>query len=300
MDYIGIAEQTIAERYPLLIYSPPPPFGIPAGAILGTWAISVPGKMRYILDRTKELAPGVMPSDLTRSWLHDAYNLPIKQRKEQVQAECYPHPQKALIGHYGECAYVDIRKAYIKILELGYNMDYLKGQYLGVNFQPVPEQVQNNKLSYAVAVSMSNSILSQIQIMGHEGPFTSSHFNIYSNPSLYHFASDTLASIASECLRIFGDRIKYVNTDGYIVELKDVEALQRVIKSWGFDSRVKFQGETWIWGVGSWRVGGERTKRKDPNPSNFLSPMPDKNESLWLKKRVSRLLDESLYRLGTT
>lgn len=298
MNYLEIAQDNVADKYPLIVYAKPDYATLPPGAILGTWAISIPGKLRYIMDRESELAPGVMPSDLTRAWLHDAYNLPIKKRREQTIAECYPHPQKALVGKYEDCAYVDIRQAYLRILRLGYNMDYLRNSYIGVNFQPVPKIVEDNKMSYAVAVAMSHSQTSQIQIMGKKGPFTSNHFNIYSNPGLYNFASDTLSAIASEVLRIFGDKVKYVNTDGYIIEMPYVGALMRVIESWGFTSRIKHYGLTSIWGVGSWRVGTERTKYKNMHPQNFLSAMPDKHDSLWLKARVAKLIEETGYRLS--
>jgi hypothetical protein len=288
-DYIGIAQQHIADTYPTLVYWKPPMSHLPPGAILGTWAYSVPGKVRYMLNKDAEIARGVLPSDLSRTWIKDVVTLPIKSRREQVDAKCYPLPLHARRGIYGECAYVDIKGAYINILQLGYNLEYLRNRYVGANFMEVPQQLKDNKLSYATAVSMSKSKLTAISVMGKEGPFTNRTFNLYSNPGLYNLASDTLASIASEVLRIFGQHIHYVNTDGYIIDRSLADNLIEVIHSWGFHARIKYEGQAEIFGVAAWRIGDKSTRRYDDNALDFTSTLPIKSESIWLKKRLTAL-----------
>jgi len=288
-DYLLMAQRHIGELYPTIVYRQPMLSELPKGAIIGTWAYSIQHDKRYILDKSREMAPGVMPMDVTRAWIKDTITLPIRARKEQLTQKNYPLPNFAHTGYWGDCAYVDIKGAYLNILRLGYNVEYLQGKYVGAAFAPVPQIVEKEKFCYAVAVAMSNSQRTNISVKGEDGIVTHKHFNAYSNPSLYKLASDTLSSIASEALRIFTNKIHYINTDGYIIESAFVDPLIRVISSWGFDARVKAQGETWVYGVGSWKCGSKRTRRYGENHLDFQSVMPDKDISLWLKRRVSKL-----------
>lgn len=289
MNYIAIAEQNVADLYPLIIYDKPQISQLPKGAIIGTWAYSIPNKVRYILDKTREISKGVMPGDLTRAWIRDAYNLPIKLRKEQVNGKHYQLPLVSKRGAHGECSYVDIKAAYLHILSLGYDVEYEQNKYLGCNLITVPEQIAANKMSYAMAVAMSNSQRSNITIKGDNGLFETNSFNIYSNPCLYAVACDVLASVASEVMRVLGDNVKYVNTDGYIVASGKEQVVIDICNSWGFTARVKHQGETIVHGAASWQVGNAKTSRYNPNAQDYVSPMPDKPTSLWLKRNFTKL-----------
>lgn len=289
MNYIAIAEQNVADNYPLIIYAKPQISELPKGAIIGTWAYSVPGKVRYILDKTREVSKGVMPGDLTRAWIRDAYKLPIRLRKSQINSKHYQLPLVSMRGAHGLCSYVDIKAAYLHILSLGYDVEYEHGLYLGSNRIVVPEQIAANKMSYAMAVAMSNSQRSSVSIKGDNGIFETNSFNIYSNPCLYAIACDVLASVASEIIRVLGENVKYVNTDGYIVASGKEQTVIDICNSWGFNARVKHEGETFVHGAASWQVGQARTSRYNPNANDYMSPLPDKNQSLWLKRNFTRL-----------
>lgn len=289
INYIELAQAHVEHLYPFIVYHKPPMSELPPGTILGTWAYSIPHKMRFILDRERELAAGTMPSDVSRAWIKDTITLPIKLRRDQVEAKSFPLPNMARVGNYGECCYVDIKGAYLSFLRMGYDLEYLPGHYLASNFTKIPPEIEANKMCYSIAVSMSNSRQTNIEIMGREGTFNHKGFNIYSNPCLYRLACDTLASIASEAVRAFGERIVYANTDGFIIDAAHANNLIDCIASWGFSSRVKYQGETVIYGVGAWKVGKHTTRRNDSNAKSFCSPMPEKMQSVWLKKHVSRM-----------
>lgn len=284
MDYIAATQQYVADNYPIIVYGKPPISDLPPGSILGTWAYSVPGKMRFILDRTVELAAGVLPADVTRTWIKDEYELPFRRRKVQMGGH-YPVPLHARRGNYGDCCYVDIRGAYLKILSLGYDVEYRQGHYIGANPRPVPTQIAANKFCYAIAVSMSGSALSNLSIKGKDDIFTARPYNMYSNPCLFNLAQDTLCAIGSEMLAVLGDNLHYINTDGFIVKRELAQSAINIINSWGFQARIKYEGETTIRGVASWKVGTEETRRFNPNANDFTSKMMDKPDRLWLKKR---------------
>lgn len=288
IDPLLVAQMNVAEQYPRIVYRTPTIAELPPGTILGTWAYSAPGKVRYILDQQRELAPGVLPGDVSRAWVKDEWKLPLRRRKSQFNRH-YVLPIHARRGEWGDCTYVDIKGAYLNVLQLGYDIEYIRGRYLAVDPRPIPKVIAGNKFCYALAVAMSNSLLTNLSIVGNESVFTQTKFNMFSNPCLYAFACELLASVASEAMRLMGKYVYYINTDGYIVPTKYTYHLIDIISSWGLDCSVKAQGETVVRGVASWRVGQKETKRADPNARDFTSVMPDKSESLWLKQIFTKL-----------
>lgn len=287
MNYVEIAQQKVADDYPIIVYARPTLSMLPKGAIIGTWSISVPGKMRYILDKSLELATGVLPADVSRAWIRDTYLLPFKRREAQMTK---PHvlPLHAVRGHYDECVYVDIRSAYLKILQLGYDVEYERGKYIAADPLPVPDEIAKNKFCYAIAVSMSSSKRSSITIKGDDTFFSHKPLNMFSNPCLYNLACDTLACIASEVLAVLREHCVYINTDGFIVESGYERFAIDIVRSWGFDAREKHRGQTDVFGVAAWRVGSEATKRYNPNALDFTSELPTRAERSWLKYRWSK------------
>lgn len=284
MDYIKIAQANIAEQYPLVSYQYPKIHDLPTGAIIGTWAYSVPGKVRFILEPEREIACGVLPADVTRAWIKDVYNLPLRRRKTQFNTH-YTLPLKAVKGEYDHCSYVDIRGAYLSIIRLGFDLEYVRGKYLACNPVAVPHEIAVNKMCYSIGVSMSNTKLSHITIMGKNGLFENKKFNMYSNPCLYALACDSLAAIAAEVQVTMGEHVCYANTDGFIVNTRYVQQLQNIISSWGLASRVKYAGKTQIFGVGSFRCGSFKTERMNAHAPNFMSVLPLDDERKWIKER---------------
>lgn len=283
IDYIKVATINVEERYPEIRYDHVLESELDPGFIIGTWAFSKPGVVRYILARDLEMARGVLPGDVTRAWINDQFNPPFKRRRAQL-GECYSTPLLARRGEWGECSYVDIRQAYVRILSLGYDLEYERMRYIAADPVPVPDVIKNNKFCYAMAVSMSHNKISSIDVMGRNGIFTTHPFNLYSNPCLFNLAMDTLAAMAAEVLEVMGEDVKYINTDGYIVPSEVAGTVQHILLSWGFESRIKHQGETIVWGVGSYKCGDRKTARRDKNSMDFQSTLPTKQERDWLKR----------------
>lgn len=287
IDYVVASQDHVAKLYPTIVYGKPRLMDLPLGAIIGTWCYSVPGKVRFIFDRSLEVAPGVLPGDLARAWIRDQYILPIKRRKIQIERS-YHAPLHARRGAYGECVYVDIRGAYLQILALGYDVEYRLGRYIGATPAPIPPEIQRNKFSYAIAVAMSGSTISKLEVRGREGVFKHCPMNLYSNPCLYALAQDTLNGIGAEMLAVLGEHCVYVNTDGFIVRSGYERFALDIVQSWGFKASVKHRGLTEIRGVASWRVGDHQTRRFDAHAQDFTSPMMDRDMRRWLKTRWVR------------
>lgn len=287
MDYLSIASQHIADLYPLIVYSQPRLMDLPPGAIIGTWAYSVPNHVRFILNKEMEIAAGVMPADLARAWIRDVYPLPLKRRAAQM-TRGFTVPLHARRGKFGDCAYVDIKGAYLKVLSLGYNLEYRLGHYLAAAPQQVPTEVANNKFAYSIAVSMSASQRSNLQVMGKEGLFEHKPMNIYSNPCLFNFAQDTLNGIGAEVLAVLGEHVHYMNTDGYLVDEGYEQFVIDIAATWGFTARVKYRGDTVVRGVGSYTIGDHSTKRRDDHALDFTGPLMEREDRRWLKSVWSR------------
>jgi len=270
MSYIDLASEHIAEQYPLIVYGKPALSELPVGSIIGTWAYSVPTKVKFILDRGYELAPGVLPADVSRAWIRTEYDLPLRRKKNQL-VRSYKVPVHAIVGNHGECSYVDIRAAYLHILSLGYDVEYRFKHYIASDPHKVPEEIAKHKMCYAIAIAMSGSILSSIEIKGNNGFFQHKPMNMYSNPCLYNLAQDTLNAIGAEVLSVLGNKCVYMNTDGFIVKAGYERYVEDIITTWGFSSRVKHSGDTEVRGVGSWKVGDEHTKRWDARAGNFTN-----------------------------
>lgn len=294
INYIHVAQQTVAERYPLIIYDDPGEENLPNGTIVGSWAYSLPGTARWILAEDLEIVPGVLPGDVARAYVADQWKLPIARRKDQIEARAYDSPLWARKGNWGRCGYVDVSKAFCTILQMGFDVEYMRNRYLGANPRPVHPQIRANKFCYSMCVSMSHSPLSTIAFVGNGDTFIKHPQNNFSNPCLYNLAYDVLSAIAAEIDDRLPGRVFYQNTDGHIVDCDYIEECQRVILEWGFSSKVKFYGDTEIWGTGSYRVGLPDSDGDHLGNMMFTDEYKNKrmtkDEYLWLKRRWQKFV----------
>lgn len=295
MNYIEIAQQRVAENYPLIVYAKPPIKDLPPGACLGSFVYSKRNQVRFILNREVMFAgtDGVMPGDVTRAWINDQYKLPLRRRKDQTVSG-YDSPLFARVGKHGPCVYVDMTKCYVQILKLGFDVEYLQGQFLGAQPRPVPPEIIANKLCYSMAISMSSGSHNNLEIVSHRGVIDHRAFNMFSNPCLFNLKSDTLSAVAAEMIAVLGYACVYANTDGYIVHENCEEAAINIVRSWGFDARVKvkdgveLRGDTEIYGASSYKVGEYHTTRYNPFAGDFQNAMMPREGRKWLKARWQR------------
>jgi hypothetical protein len=124
--------------------------------------------------------------------------------------------------------------------------------------------------------------------MGKTGTFAHRPMNMFSNPCLFGLAQDTLNGIAVDVINNLGDAVKYINTDGFIVDADKQWQCIDIINSWGFNVAIKAFGQTEIRGVASYICGERATKRFDSHAQDFQSKMMDSDDMRWLKDKWQR------------
>ena len=267
--YVRDAVRQVENTYPTIRYSDWNLVGLPAGYILGSWALSKPGVERIVTNEKEQVALGVLPGDVARSWVRMEGGGPVKRRKEQDG--CYPTPLLALPGYWGDCVYIDIKAAYRSMIErVGWDVDYKRGKYVKRNRVTMPDNTP--KLVYATIVSMSKSRLSDLRVWDGRAIGRKTIKNVYANPSLWAVIHDALAGVYGDLL----DRscLVYANTDGFVVPTNQLDDALDIINCWGFSARAKAQGETIIHGVGSYRVGSKQSRRSVDNRAIQTEAMP--------------------------
>jgi hypothetical protein len=171
---------------------------------------------------------------------------------------------------------------------MGYDVEYRPGKYIAAWTTPIPDVIQQHKFCYSIAVSMSANSVSNITVKGHEGLFNTRPFNIFSNPCLFNLAQDTLNGIASDVLHNLGERVHYVNTDGFIVDAECQWECVDIIAQWGFDVKVKGYGATKVEGVGAYSVGDLKSKRHNTSHHDFSNKIMGYAEACWLRDKWCR------------
>ena len=276
--------ERVQSMFPTILYEQPFAKDLPDGTILGTYAYSLRGKVRWITKRDAEIIPGVLPGDLARQWVRENYALPIRRRKDQNRS--YVLPLRAIRGKYVAGAYVDISKAYRRVLELvGYDVDYRIGKYLSATPIQLAEEFYLYKPLYQQCVAISATYLSTIPTIKNGEVVTRRVRNVFHNPCLYAFASEMLACYVGEVVNNF--RCAYANTDGVIVDVRDADGVIQLASDYQCTAKIDAQGHTEVWGVGSYVVGERRSKRQDANPSTvFQTALPSKELAKWMRVRL--------------
>ncbi len=80
-----------------------------------------------------------------------------------------------------------------------------------------------------------------------------------------------------------------MHTDGYILPTKNAPILIRAIKEFGLNARVLGEGETYVFGMGNYKVGDKISKLFNPeNVSKPVSSIREVNRR-WLQKSVQKI-----------
>lgn len=252
---------------------------------MGTYAYSVPGKVRFVLKPEAEITEGVMPGDIARTWIRTTFHLP--QFRRFNQARRYVLPLLARTGTRRDCAYVDLRGAYRTILAIaGWDTDFQLAGWLRGSGTGLPRTIAENKRCYAMAVSASAQIRSTLYRLAESGLVPSEIPNIYANTSLYALASALLASVARDIITRMP--VYYVNTDGYIVPVWCAPLAVKIANAWGFEARIKHSGDTHVYGYASYSIGGYSTVHQQGRGGNYSTALPTREERNWLYKVWTR------------
>jgi hypothetical protein len=229
------------------------------------------------------------PSEVARDYL--LWKYPAKRRFSKVQAQDnwkhHSPPCYAVAGRWGDCAYFDLKGAYWAIMNtVGWDVDYHFGNWLGVGVPPSDFPLGFNKLARNCLVSAA--LNGEKRVWTGSKLITKKAYNKNLNMGLWACVQDILHGIACDMVKAGA---LYVNTDGYIMPVKRYQLAHEVLQSWGLPYGIKGMGETEIFGVGCYQVGGMRTKQKGYRGYNPYESI-EKKDYNWLRNRVRFLRNE--------
>lgn len=261
----------------------------------GVFSWGIPAwKQRYLLKqstvRIHELESS--PGDITRDYL-DFYH-PKHLHCIGAEARTYEQHKSAPLYYAPftshDATYIDIDSTYFSILKLiGWNINYLPGQWLIPGRAPLdfPLPTHKGARNYLVSIGLPRPMLVWT---GHDF-IEQTGKNVHINRGLWLAVMDILHSIASIAVTLGA---KYVHTDGYILPSKNAPILMRAIRDFGLTSRILGEGETFVYGIGNYKVGDKQSKLFGPdrvsNPINHIDP-PD---VLWLQKTIQTIVSKNV------
>lgn len=207
----------------------------------------------------------VTPGDIARDYLAlkyadrrirmttDQYNACIKDER---RVPLYAKPGTL----YDGAVYFDLTGAYWQIVRaVGWDVDYLPGEYLGRNSDMCDFPFRFEKLARNCLVSIGLSKESNLWTGSEHGAQIKfiKHKNRFTNKVLWRLVCDVLNGVATDVLKAGA---RYVHTDGYIVSGTQAQAVCEAIAEWGLQFGVRFDGAFGtVRGVGSYQVGDHQS-----------------------------------------
>lgn len=236
------------------------------------------------------------PTEITRDYLRYKYPRRLRATSEQARAITTKRlpPAYAEPGEYPDMVYVDLRSAYWSIVRMvGWDVDYFPGRWLAAKSNVEDYPLANNKPARASLVSAG--------ISTHTRVWTGSRLEWKASPKmginfgLWALTQDVLNGIAADILTA-APSCRYINTDGYIIEERDLPRANDVISAWGLNWAVKGQGDCTISGLGIYSIGDRKTKTYSHKPTPTYRVMPVCAD--WLRTRMSWLKENERNRLS--
>lgn len=165
---------------------------------------------------------------------------------------CHSYPYYAIPGKWGYCFYVDIRRAYLQLARrFGSDVYIIPGKTVGYGQYTFTDTIFDKyRLIRGMLVSgTSEEIKSTIWENGNY--HTKKRRNSLFAPHLRAAIMNTLHAIAWLCKRY----VIYWHTDGCIVPNVYLNKLCKVLDTYGVTHAIKHEGETTVYGVGSYTIG---------------------------------------------
>jgi hypothetical protein len=256
-------ERRIAKKKIEIVDILPSPSELPDGAVVGTYSISTHDTI-FITYQHARIWDNFIYTEtgFTRSFLD---TLPAR-RVRSSQFETYMLARTPLFikpARIHDAVYVDIVSAYQSLYSVaGWGVEYERGKFVSFDKQrleyPFPGSWKVGR-SYVVTAARARSAYSYIENHRVHQKIVRSR---YSNPCLVAFVYDMLSSIA-----LFARELGcvYYNVDGAIMSRKRAEIFTEFLSSLKIKTRVKYEGEAWVWSNGLWRVGAHETLNLQKN-----------------------------------
>lgn len=193
----------------------------------------------------------------------------------------HSYPYYCIPGRWPYSFYVDIRRAYLQIASRYGGETFIKPPYtIGYGEYRFTDEVwQRYRILRGLLVSGTNQEIKST-IWSDGNYHVSTHKNTLFSPHLRGCVMNTLHAIAHACRRY----VIYWHTDGCIVPSLYLSKVEDILKRYRLTYAIKAEGETVVYGVGSYSVGTVNTltsktfqKRKDgiieDNPLWYLTKM---------------------------
>lgn len=201
------------------------------------------------------------PADIARDYIRAKYKKAGRITTGQYEATVKDHrcaPLYSKVGVYEDCAYVDLKSAYWSIVQVvGWDVDYHPNRFLGVrsNCRDFPfykiKLARNCLVSCGLIGAIKRWDGTKLTFLNKRNPLV--------NLVLYALVQDVLHSVASDMIERAG--AVYVHTDGYLVPRNRVHDAFGVLSEWGFVGSIKNEGQTTVYGIGTYACGSKENNR---------------------------------------
>jgi hypothetical protein len=216
-------------------------------AILGNFSLS-----------TKELKYVAMEDALEYAGKIDTPPYHFRKTMEQGEyakrgdIEAHSYPYYAIAGRWGYCYYVDIRRAYLQIARrFGSDVHYKAGAFIGYGEYTFSDELfEVSRIARGLLVSGTSKEIRQTEWYNGNYHQTKRHNSLFA-PYLRAAIMNTLHAIAYICKRY----VVYWHTDGCIVPSVYLDKLCKCLDTYGLIHAIKHEGNTQVYGVGSYTVG---------------------------------------------
>lgn len=166
------------------------------------------------------------------------------------------YPYYAIPGRWPYSFYVDIRRAYLQIAHAYGGETYIKpplavgyGEYRFDNDAWSRFRILRGLIVSGTGQEIKSTIWE-------DGNYhVQAHKNTLFSPHLRASVMNTLHAIAHVCKRY----VIYWHTDGCIVPSMYLRKVEDILTRYGFTYAIKAEGETVVYGVGSYTIGGATT-----------------------------------------
>lgn len=168
------------------------------------------------------------------------------------EIDSHPYPYYAISGRWGYCYYVDIRRAYLQIARrFGSDVHFKAGGFIGYGEYTFSDELfSQSRIARGLLVSGTGKEIRQT--IWHTGNYHQSkrHNSLFA-PYLRAAITNTLHAIAYMCKRY----CIYWHTDGCIVPALYLNKLCKVLDTYDLKHAIKHEGNTQVFGVGSYTIG---------------------------------------------
>ncbi len=226
------------------------------------------------------------PSALARDYLVASYKrgpMWTAAQHEKIEEEKSAQPLYCKPTTFTDGYYIDARAAYWSVMvRCGWGLNYYPGRWLGITRPPLDFPFTKSKVARNSLVTVG--CMNKMQMWSPDkGDWVQYRYGKHANTQLYTLIQDCLNGMASEAVAAGA---VYVFGDGCIApSYKSMRAVVQVMLDWGFVPVLKGKGAGFVNNLGSYRVGGMKTKILD-TAKNEHDEIKKLDYHRWLAKRM--------------